>query len=964
MNREAVISRITEVFARLESYLRLKGRQNLNDAAVLAEDFCKDLLNRLYGHSLINLNTLDPNAAATDLIDTAQRLGFQITANATTEKIRDVHRKAIAHGIASRIDHQTILFLALKAPTEPQPSVNFTPCPSPPIVSRDLSDLISDIRRKDLAEQIEIADFLEREWSSPGHSWNQEKRISNLPFDSLGNLFIGRDAFMDDLASSLQSGGGTVIKSVQAIHGMGGVGKTRAAIEYAWRHAADFHALLFVTADGPDSLRRNLAALCAPDILNLPEHTATETDTQIAAALQWLRENRDWLLILDNVDSPETQAAVLQMTTPLTHGKILITSRLSAWPVGFSALDLDVLSSEDSLKLLLDHTAGQRRIEPDETTAAAEIARLVDGLALALEQAAAFIRKNRCSFSSYLARWHEADARLRDYQPRGVGDYHATIPGQQPQEELPRSLWVTFDTSFRLLEPPARHLLQVLSWLAPASMPVEHLDGLAAIPNANDHLADLDDLHLIRRTPENDAFSVHRLIQEILRREQSEAQPPALRTGLEWVNGLYPLDSDDIRFWPIAAPLTPHAITLAHSAADREIPEPSARLLSQSATFLYARADHRSAEPLFRRTLEIIEQSRGSDHPIVATCINNLAVSLQATNRLAEVEPLLSRARAIDEANYGPDHPEVGIHLNNLAQLLQATNRLAEAEPLMRRTLAIDEVSYGPDHPKVATDLNNLAQLLQATNRLAEAEPLMRRVIAIFERSLGECHPNVATGLNNLAQLLQATNRLTEAEPLMRRVIAIFERSLGECHPNVSTSLNNLAHLLQDTDRQAEAEPLMRRALAINEARYGTDHPMVAICLNNLASLLQATNRLTQAEPLMRRMVEIFLQFAAATGHPHPHLQAAAGNYAGLLQAMGRSPEEIQATLADLGLHCPLSLANADDPEPDTPSAALLPVLQEIMQNQEKLPEILARLQQEDPALLQQLIAFIQSQQA
>ena len=89
--------------------------------------------------------------------------------------------------------------------------------------------------------------------------------------------------------------------------------------------------------------------------------------------------------------------------------------------------------------------------------------------------------------------------------------------------------------------------------------------------------------------------------------------------------------------------------------------------------------------------------------------------------------------------------------LNNLALLLQATNRLDEAEPLMRRALAIDEKSFGPDHPTVAIRLNNLAQLLQATNRLAEAEPLMRRALAIFETSLGPDHPNTVTARNNLA---------------------------------------------------------------------------------------------------------------------------------------------------------------------------------------------------------------------
>ena len=105
----------------------------------------------------------------------------------------------------------------------------------------------------------------------------------------------------------------------------------------------------------------------------------------------------------------------------------------------------------------------------------------------------------------------------------------------------------------------------------------------------------------------------------------------------------------------------------------------------------------------------------------------------------------MRRALAIDEQSLGPDHPNVAIRLNNLALLLQDTNRLAEAEPLMRRALAIDEQSLGPDHPNVAIHLNNLAQLLQDTNRLAEAEPLMRRALEISKASLGAEHPRRAS---------------------------------------------------------------------------------------------------------------------------------------------------------------------------------------------------------------------------
>ncbi|MBM4164534.1 MAG: tetratricopeptide repeat protein, partial [Lentisphaerae bacterium] len=209
----------------------------------------------------------------------------------------------------------------------------------------------------------------------------------------------------------------------------------------------------------------------------------------------------------------------------------------------------------------------------------------------------------------------------------------------------------------------------------------------------------------------------------------------------------------------------------------------------------------------------------------------------------------------------------------------------------------------------------------------------------------------------------QATNRLADAEPLMRRALKIDEQSYGENHPSVAIRLNNLAQLLQATNRLADAEPLMRRALKIDEQSYGENHPSVAIDLNNLAQLLKATNRLADAEPLMRRMVEIFLKFTRDSGHPHPHLQPAFGNYASLLQSMGKPEDEIRATLAELAGRHGVDLGGAGGQTGSGPSPKLRAVLEEIMRDQSRFQEIAARLQRDDPALFQELVAFIQSQQ-
>jgi tetratricopeptide (TPR) repeat protein len=164
--------------------------------------------------------------------------------------------------------------------------------------------------------------------------------------------------------------------------------------------------------------------------------------------------------------------------------------------------------------------------------------------------------------------------------------------------------------------------------------------------------------------------------------------------GAEQCNVGY--DTYDVRTWPVAVPLTPHARAAALHAAARDIPKPTSYLLNQVALLYKTKAQYAAAEPLHRQALAIAEAALGKEHPAVATCLNNLAQLLQDTNRLSEAEAIFRRALAIDEAAFGKDHPIFASALNNLAWLLQDTNRLAEAEPLMRRVVAIHPIRVQP----------------------------------------------------------------------------------------------------------------------------------------------------------------------------------------------------------------------------------------------------------------------------
>ncbi|MBL8397698.1 MAG: hypothetical protein JNL84_06060 [Candidatus Accumulibacter sp.] len=175
------------------------------------------------------------------------------------------------------------------------------------------------------------------------------------------------------------------------VHGVGGVGKTRLAVEYAWRRAADYAAIFFLGGSDAGVLASHLAALCAPDLLDLPEHQANEQARQEAAVRRWLNAHPGWLLILDELDTPAAAQAAADLLPKLAGGHVLLTSRLAHWSRELAALALPTLAPAAARDFLLQRTENRRRRQADDAANAAAIAHELGHLALALEQAGAYI---------------------------------------------------------------------------------------------------------------------------------------------------------------------------------------------------------------------------------------------------------------------------------------------------------------------------------------------------------------------------------------------------------------------------------------------------------------------------------------------------------------------------------------------------------------------------------------------
>jgi len=536
----------------------------------------------------------------------------------------------------------------------------------------DRQEALASIGREVVAalepEETDPASPLSRRMSGDGRGAGGEgPALHNLPYPRLGDLFTGRQEELDALA-----GGGTAaITQSAAISGLGGIGKTRLAVEYAWRSGNRYTAAWFVRADSPENLRRNLAALAGPELLNLPEWGKQNEDKAVAAVKRWLREHPGWLMILDNVDTPEAAGAVLEILPSLSEGRALITSRLASWPPEVRKQPLEKLSQEEAVRFLLHRTEGGREPAVDDSETAGDLAQRVDGLPLALEQAAAFIGRHRMRLADYLQSWEDERPRVLQWFDPQVMQY-------------PASVAVTWQHTFQQLTPTAAALLRLTAFLAPDPIPVEifeqgakHVEAAAGLfceesgkasdgKSIREAVADLAGFSMVSQE-DGRTFSVHRMVQEALRQQIPEDRRKSWIEGaLRIVNDSAVEDADDVRTWPVWDRLRPHVTKIVSLADEVGIGDPTSRLLEGLGRFLHAKALLPEAEPLIRHALAIDEASFGSEHPRVANDLTSLGLLLKEEKRQKEAEPLLRRALAINQAAFGLEHPEVATSLNNL----------------------------------------------------------------------------------------------------------------------------------------------------------------------------------------------------------------------------------------------------------------------------------------------------------
>jgi hypothetical protein len=642
-------------------------------------------------------------------------------------------------------------------------------------------------------------------------------RVWNLPARNPG--FTGRDGMLVTMRERLLAGDKAV---VQAFHGMGGVGKTQLAIEYAYRFAGAYDLAWWVDSEQPSRIGDQFAALGAA--LGCIQSGAGAEAVR-TAVLGELRERGRWLLVFDNAEDPAGIAAWLP-----GGGHVLITSRERRWAEVAASVEVDVLSRAESVAILRDRVGGLA--ETDASRLAAELG----DLPLAIAQTAGFMAETGTSAPRCLDLMRTHAGKLLDQA--SPGSYSRSLAaataliGDRLAAEDPAAAQLAGICAFLAPEPIPEDLFTGATTVLPAELAARAADPLGW-PQTRAHLARQSLARVDQR-----GLVMHRLTQAILRDRLTPEQASATREVTEAI--LAAADPDDPAnpaTWSRWAQMMPHllAADLAGTGS-----QSLRRMACNACHYLLARGDIRAAHDLATDLRQHWRGRLGDDHENTRAIAYYLASVLRAMGRVVEARDLdedtLARCRRV----LGYDHPETLASADNLASDLWNLGEHQAARDLDEDTVARCRRVLGDDHPDTLRSADNLAADLRNLGDHQAARDLDEDTVARRRRVLGDDHPDTLRSANNLAADLRNLGDHQAARDLDEDTLARRRRVLGDDHPSTLSSANNLAADLRNLGDHQAARDLDEETLARRRRVLGDDHPDTLISTGNLADDLRA----------------------------------------------------------------------------------------------------------------------------
>jgi tetratricopeptide (TPR) repeat protein len=691
-------------------------------------------------------------------------------------------------------------------------------------------------------------------------------RVWNVPVRNPG--FTGREQLLATLRERLLAGDRAV---VQALHGMGGVGKTQLAAEYAHRFAGTYDLAWWINSEQGGLVGDQFAALgAALGCVRAGE----EMETVRTSVLAELRDRGGWLLVFDNAVDPADVTPWL----PGGNGHVLITSRERAWAEIAMPVEVDVLARPESAAIL------HRRVPALSASDADKVADVLADLPLAVAQAAGYMASTGMGAGEYAIL---VATRAREILDRGQPHAH------------PRSLAaVTQLIADRLARdaPAAAELASVCAFLAPEIVPSEWFSqAVTELPAAlaakaadplewREVLASLGRDSLARI--DQYGLQMHRLTQAILRDYLPSEVAAMTRSRAEAILvANNPGDPDVPDSWPRWAQLMPHLLALDPAASSNI----GLRALAcHAVSYLVGRGDARTGYNFAGRLYREWHDRLGADDRHTLWVAGLLAHAARAMRLYDEArgldEDTLTRRRRI----HGDDNAGTLNSAGNLASDLSALGEHQAARELHEDILARKRRLLGEDHPSALSEANNLAITLGDLGEHRAARELYEETLARRRRVLGEDHPSTLDSANNLAVDLSELDEHQAARKLVENTLARRRRILGEDHPSTLISARNLAINLKALGEHQAAREVLEKVVAECRRVRGEDHPDTLVTANNVGSYLYALGEYQAARKLHE---DTLARMRRVLGADHPDTLIAADNLAMDLRKMGEADD-------------------------------------------------------------------------
>jgi hypothetical protein len=710
------------------------------------------------------------------------------------------------------------------------------------------------------------------ETSSEARSPEKHPRIwGGVPLRNVN--FIGRSALLEKLYDEISQSTTTALLP-GALHGMGGIGKSLAAVEYVYRNANDYDLVWWIPSENGSEIQASLVKLAQ----RLELKVEYSGDTAVRAVLDALEDETfpyRWLLVYDNADEPEDAR---EFWPRGGNGHIIITSRNPQWAEVARPVSVEVFQRVESCELL------QRR-NPELSDADADrLAAVLGDLPLAIEQAAAWRAETGMSADEYLRLFE--DKRTELLATRAPADYDLSV----------EAAWNVSLDRIRDFNPGALELLEICAFLSPEPISRTIFTGVRNIP-ASPELEQIlaDPIELGRAVREINRYSLaridhrtntlqlHRLVQLVLRNKlEPDDQVRMQHIAHLLLASRDPREAYVIENWPVYAELLPHVRTVeAHTCEDRWV----RHLVINTIIYQYAFGNPSGALVMAKNCATFWSEKLGEKHPDTLTASRWWGRLLRALGRFEEGREVAERTLAYMRETLGDTHEETLLTMHGVASNLRAKGDFHAAREMNEFAYHAAVDRFGSqDDPNTLAAANNYALSLRLAGDIRAALKLDEDTLARKKDVLGEDHRQTLLTMDNWAVDLRETGQYLRARDEQNEVVHRMRAQLGDRHPMTLAATKNLA----TAHRRAGDHEKVSLALAFEArdglvSRYGESHPEAMSAVLDLSVGYRQDRNLSEARKLGEHAKALYER---NWGPRHPFSLAAATNLAVTLRLL------------------------------------------------------------------------------